>query len=113
MNNEFSLTQTLKGEYLIISTSGYINKEAGEKISEVCQKHIDRGTKKVVLDLKESKVINSIGISILIEIIEKLQQTDGKMIFANLNPAVDKTLTIMGLFQLTEKASDVNEALRL
>ena len=49
--------------------------------------------------------------SFLLEIIEKLQEVDGKLIFSNLDPAVDKMLTIMGLFAFAGKARDVEEAL--
>ena len=44
-----------------------------------------------------TKVVNSIGVSILIEIIEKLQQVDGKLGYCNLAPIVDKTFKIMGI----------------
>ena len=44
-----------------------------------------------------TKVVNSIGVSILIEIIEKLQEVDGKIGYYNLAPIVSKTFNIMGL----------------
>ena len=44
--------------------------------------------------------MNSIGMSFLIEIIEQLQDADGKLVFTNLDPAVDKMLTIMGIVQI-------------
>lgn len=111
MSTEFSLSSEVRQNALIIATNGYINKDAGEQIAAICYKHLDLGVTRVILNMGESKVINSIGISILIEIIEKLQHKSGRMIFTNLNPAVDKTLTIMGLFQLTDKAATVEEAL--
>jgi len=52
---------------------------------------------KILLNLANTKVVNSIGVSILIEIIEKLQETDGKLGYYNLAPIVDKTFKIMGL----------------
>jgi anti-anti-sigma factor len=64
------------------------------------------------MDLEKSKVVNSIGISYLIEIIEKLSQNNGKMIFTNLDPAIEKTFKIMGLFQFAEKADSVDSALK-
>ena len=42
-------------------------------------------------------MVNSIGVSILIEIIEKLQDSDGKLGYFNLAPIVAKTFNIMGL----------------
>ena len=44
-------------------------------------------------------MVNSIGVSILIEIIEKLQDINGKLGFCNLVPIVEKTFKIMGLTQ--------------
>jgi anti-anti-sigma regulatory factor len=44
-----------------------------------------------------TKIVNSIGVSILIEIIEKLQEVNGKIGYYNLAPIVSKTFTIMGL----------------
>ncbi len=55
--------------------------------------------------------MNSIGISHLIEVIEKLSQSDGKLVFTNLDPTIEKTFSIMGLFQFAEKADNVEAAL--
>jgi anti-anti-sigma regulatory factor len=44
-----------------------------------------------------TKIVNSIGVSILIEIIEKLQEVNGKIGYYNLAPIVSKTFNIMGL----------------
>ncbi len=63
----------------------------GEKIAEACYENIDSGTKNILLDLENSKVVNSIGVSILIEIIEKLQEVDGQLGYYNLAPIVEKT----------------------
>ena len=46
--------------------------------------------------MNDSKVVNSIGVSILIEIIEKLQVVNGVMAFTNLAGIVEKTFNIMG-----------------
>ena len=67
---------------------------------------------KVVIDMEKSKVINSIGISYLLEVIEKLNDSNGKLIFTNLDPTVEKTFNIMGLFQFAEKADSIESALK-
>ena len=61
--------------------------------------------------LSVSKVVNSIGVSILIEIIEKLQEVDGKLGYFNLAPIVEKTFTIMGLTRYSTVFSDESEAI--
>lgn len=111
MTTDFNLSSEFKDNSLIMKTSGYINNVAGEQISGEFAKHKDGGIKKVIMDLKESKVVNSIGISYLIEIIEKLNDSKGKLYFMNLDPTIEKTFSIMGLFQFAEKTDSVEDAL--
>jgi anti-anti-sigma factor len=111
MDQEFSLTSELRGNRLVIATSGYVNNIGGEAIATEFNKHFANGVKEVVVNLAGSKVVNSIGMSFLLEILEKLQDSDGKLVFTNLDPAVDKMLTIMGIFNMAGKAADVDEAL--
>jgi len=109
MSTDFNITSELHDKTLVLKTEGYINNVGGEKIVQEFEKH--NGIKKLVLDLENSKVVNSIGISHLIEVIEKLNQGDGKLVFTNLDPTIEKTFTIMGLFQFAEKADSVQSAL--
>jgi anti-anti-sigma factor len=109
MSNDFNIISELHDKTLVLKTEGYINNVGGEKIVQEFTKH--NGIKKLVLDLENSKVVNSIGISHLIEVIEKLNQGDGKLVFTNLDPTIEKTFTIMGLFQFAEKAESVQSAL--
>ena len=109
--SDFSLTTKKEGEILIIKTDGYLNNVGGEKIAEVCYENIDSGTKNILLDLENSKVVNSIGVSILIEIIEKLQEVDGQLGYFNLAPIVEKTFNIMGISKYSKVFSSETEAI--
>jgi len=111
MSTDFNLTSELHNKTLVIKTDGYINSSGGEKIVKEFSKHI--GITKLILNLEKSKVVNSIGISHLIEVIEKLNQDNGKLVFTNLDPTIEKTFTIMGLFQFAEKADTVEAALSI
>jgi anti-anti-sigma factor len=112
MESEFKLTSEVKDHCLIIIAFGYVNNEGGEKIADEFSKHFKNGINNLIIDLGNVKVVNSIGISFLIEIIEKLNEKDGKLIFTNLEPAIEKTLTIMGLFNFAGSASTVDDALK-
>jgi len=111
MEQPFRLTSELRDNRLIITTSGYVNNVGGEAIAKEFNQHFDNGVKEIIINLQESKVVNSIGMSFLIEIIEQLQDVDGKLIFTNLDPAVDKMLTIMGLFNFAGNEKTVDDAL--
>ena len=108
--SEFTLNTRIEGDLVIIETSGYLNNIGGEKISEECYKEIENGKKLFLLNLENSKVVNSIGVSILIEIIEKLQDVDGKLGYYNLAPIVEKTFNIMGLSKYSTIYSSEEEA---
>ena len=109
--SDFNLEIHEENEIIIIKTSGYLNNVGGEKISEACYAEIDKGKKYFLLDLENSKVVNSIGVSILIEIIEKLQEIDGKLGYFNLAPIVAKTFKIMGISSYSELYESEDEAL--
>ena len=57
---------------------------------------------KFLINLERSNIVNSIGASILIEIIEQLQDTDGVLAFCELVPIIEKTFKIMGLTKYCE-----------
>jgi len=68
-----------------------------ESVSAVVYDKMAQGQVKFLINMAGTKIVNSIGVSILIEIIEKLQEVDGKIGYYNLAPIVAKTFTIMGL----------------
>jgi anti-anti-sigma factor len=113
MVSEFNLVTEAKGNCVVINTTGYINNIGGQKIVDEFYKYNGNGINNVILNLAQSNVVNSIGISFLIEIIEKLNQSKGQLIFTNLDPSIEKTFTIMGLFQFAKKADNMDEALKL
>ena len=82
---------------VIIETNGYLNNVGGEAVSAVVYEKITQGQTKFLINMAGTKIVNSIGVSILIEIIEKLQEVNGKIGYYNLAPIVAKTFNIMGL----------------
>ncbi len=99
MIKDFDLKSSMVNDVLVIKTEGYINNAGGEKIAKEFEEPFNNGVTKLLIDIEDSKVVNSIGISFLIEIIEKLNGKGGKLYFSNLDPSIEKTFTIMGLFQ--------------
>ncbi len=112
MEQQFSLSSEVRNNCLVITTTGYVNNVGGEAIAKEFARHFEGGTKKVIINLAQSKVVNSIGMSFLIDIVDQLNDAGGKMVFTNLDPAIHKMLSIMGLFQFAGKANTVDDALK-
>src|SRR5438045_9773813 len=81
----------------VLYTKGYINNLGGEEIANRAYELMDEGVRILLLNLRETKIVNSIGISILIEIIEKMIDKGGKIDFCCLTPVIHKTFQIMGI----------------
>ena len=111
MSSDFNLITEMHNKTLLMKTEGYINNTAGERMVQEFSDKYSEAMNKVVIDLEKSKMINSIGISYLLEIIETLNQKEGKLVFVNLDPTIEKTFKIMGLFQFAGKADSLNSAL--
>jgi anti-sigma B factor antagonist len=85
--------------YGLIAAAGYINNEGGQAIADAATELISNGCRTLLIDLDGTRIINSIGVSILLEIMEKLLDDKGQLAFCNLTPTISKTFEIMGLVQ--------------
>jgi anti-anti-sigma factor len=112
--NQFTIAvrKDPQGRFAVVSTDGYVNNLAGEKIGEAASLLMAEGYTRLVINLEKSSVINSIGISILIEIIEKMQESHGALAFCHLTRTIQKTFTIMGLTQYAALYETEDEAVR-
>ena len=111
MTEMLKVTVDRRHPLAVIYTEGYINNQGGEEIARVAYDLIDDDHKVLLLNLQGTKIVNSIGISILIEIIEKMLEIDGRLAFCNLTPTIEKTFHIMGLAQYAKIYSDEGVAL--
>jgi anti-anti-sigma factor len=83
----------------LIAAAGYINNEGGQAIADAATELMQQGCGTLLIDLEGTRIINSIGVSILLEIMEKLLEERGRLAFCNLTPTISKTFEIMGLVQ--------------
>lgn len=110
MSETLKLTVDRRDELAVLYTEGYINNQGGEEIAREAFKLIDDGEKTLLLNLAGTKIVNSIGISILIEIIERMLEIEGKLAFCSLTPTIEKTFHIMGLTQYASIFADEESA---
>jgi anti-anti-sigma factor len=106
------VTAERRGEVAILWTDGYINNQGGEEIAKEAYRHLDAGARALIMNLEKTRIVNSIGISILIEVLERVMDKKGVLAFCGLTPTIDKTFRIMGLAQYASIYPTEEEALQ-
>ncbi|MFN7974295.1 MAG: STAS domain-containing protein [Acidobacteriota bacterium] len=112
MTEGFRVTEAVSVGLCVLRTEGYVNNLGGEDIANRCYRLMEQGHRQFVINLSGSKVVNSIGISILIEIIEKVIEIGGRLAFCGLTPTIAKTFNIMGLAQYSSLHGTEEEAIK-
>ncbi len=110
MLDSFTVDTRREGPVWVFSTHGYINNVGGETIARRFEEAHAEGGTQYLFDLADSKIINSIGVSFLIEILERILETNDTMAFCNCAPIVEKTFKIMGITQYAKIYPSAEEA---
>jgi anti-anti-sigma factor len=84
----------------VIYTSDYLNKLTGEKIERECRRQLDSGCRALLIDFSDTQVVNSIGISILLGIIDIAEKNDAQVIFSKMNSHTLELFEMLGLTRL-------------
>jgi anti-anti-sigma factor len=99
MKESLILRTERQGHIAFFDVSGYINNTGGEQIADSCNDLIAEGIHHFIFDLDRCAAVNSVGILILIELIEKTKNLRGKLAFCRVNQTPSKAFRIMGLLQ--------------
>ncbi|HEU4795753.1 MAG TPA: STAS domain-containing protein [Pyrinomonadaceae bacterium] len=99
------------GTTAVVYASDYLNKLTGEKIERECRRHIDCGCRGLVIDFSDTKLVNSIGISILLGIIDIAEKNGAKIVFSEVNTQTIQLFEMLGLTRHVVLAKDEHEAL--
>ena len=81
MSETFEIDVKREGDVGVIGTQGYISGKDAEPVADASKKLMGEGVGALVLNLAGSPVANSMGISILIEVIEEARESDIRVAF--------------------------------
>ena len=95
--DKFDIQIREEEEHAVIETEGYLNDALGEQLAERAHQLIQNGYTQLVINLEKTSLINSIGISILIEIIEVLTEREGTLNFCGLSATQERTFRMMAI----------------
>jgi anti-anti-sigma factor len=99
------------GTTAVVYASDYLNKLSGEKIEHECRRQLKCGCRALVIDFSDTKLVNSIGISILLGIIDVAEKSGAQIVFSDVNNQTVELFDMLGLTRHVVLAKDEREAL--
>ena len=99
------------GTTAVIYASDYLNKLSGERIERECKRQLDSGCRALVIDFRDTELVNSIGISILLGVIDVAEKNGAPVIFSDVNSQTIQLFEMLGLTRHVALAKDEQEAL--
>jgi anti-anti-sigma factor len=99
------------GETAIIYASDYLNKLSGERVERECKRQLESGCRALVINFKDTELVNSIGVSILMSVIDAAEQSNARLIFSDVNSHTANLFEMLGLTRHVSLAKDEDEAL--
>ena len=81
----------------VIYPGPYLNQLRGEGIETRCKGLLAAGVRHIIINFEETELINSIGISILLGVIEAVNEASGVLMLSNLSASNRELFEMLGL----------------
>jgi anti-anti-sigma factor len=98
-------------DFAIVYAGDYVNKMSGQRIERECFQRMERGCRALVINFRDTELVNSIGVSILIGVIDAAEARGMRVAFTNLSPHTVKLFELLGLTRLVVLADSEEAAL--
>lgn len=85
------------GERSVVFAGDYLNKLSGEQIEYECKRRLEAGCKELVVNFSKTEIVNSIGISILLGVIDTASNNGAKVVFCDVKEETVELFDMLGL----------------
>jgi stage II sporulation protein AA (anti-sigma F factor antagonist) len=99
------------GEVSVVYAGDYVNKMSGQRIERECLTRMERGCRALVINFRDTELVNSIGVSILLGVIDEAERRGARVAFSNVSLHTLKLFELLGLTRLVVLADSDEEAL--
>ncbi len=99
------------GEIAIVYAGDYVNKMGGMRIERECLLRLEGGCRALVINFKGTELVNSIGVSILLGVIEEAGRKRTPVVFAGASRQTVKLFQMLGLTRHVALAESEEAAL--
>ena len=100
-----------EGDTLVVCVGGYLNSLLGEEVEKVVRARLDEGGRRILLNFLDTRMVNSIGISFVIGIVEKVMEQEGRMAFCDVSRINRDLFRVTGLEKYVRSFETEKDAL--
>ena len=111
--NTFVVQVRCVGDAAIIYAGDYLNKLSGERVERECKRQLEAGCRALVINFRDTELVNSIGVSILMGVIDAAERNSARVVFSDVNNQTADLFEMLGLTRHVSLARDEGEALSL
>ena len=97
MNTNISIPVQTEGKTATVFATDYLNKLSGEMIERECKNQLEAGCKTLVVNFSETEIVNSIGVSILLGVIDAASNAEASVVFSEVNAETIELFEMLGL----------------
>ena len=95
--SKFQTTTEMLRDAAVVKIAGYLSGHGGEKLEDEIDRLLEGGRRKIVINFSATDLVNSVGVSILIGVIEKARHVHCDLAFTGLTPVNEEIFRLMGL----------------
>lgn len=113
-SEDYSIKEVDGVTVLRINAENMLSVSEVSRVSAAVNAYVDKGVKKLVLDLKHVQYAGSAALGLMLSLREKMQHTGGKLVLSHVEH-LDKLLTLSrtkGLFQIAPGPSEAIEMIK-
>ena len=85
------------GEVEVVYAGDYVNKMSGQRIERECLTRMERGCRALVINFRDTELVNSIGVSILLGVIDAAQSNGARVVFTDVNEGTAELFDMLGV----------------
>lgn len=89
----------------VVYAGDYVNKISGEQIERECKNKLGEGCEELVLNFSRTELVNSVGVSILLGIIDTASSRGAKVVFTDVKESTVELFEMLGVSKHVEIAS--------
>jgi len=106
-----SASESQGAEVAVVYAGDYVNKLSGQRIERECLTKLECGARALVINFRDTELVNSIGVSILLGVIDVAERRGARVAFSNVGMHTVKLFELLGLTRLVVLAESEEAAL--